>query len=143
VVTLADSPSRVAIRISDQGGGIPHEDMEKVAQPSNSTTTTLPSQPLLLFLSLSLFSTPQIWNFSFSTSPKPQFDAFFTPQMGATLEQQSVQWPIAGTGYGLPISRVFAEFLGGSLDIQSLHGHGTDAYVMMKKNVEDQLDKAI
>jgi len=54
-----------------------------------------------------------------------------------------MRWPISGTGYGLPISRVFAEFLGGSLELHSLHGHGTDAYLMMKKNVEDQLAKVI
>jgi len=71
------------------------------------------------------------------------FDNFFTPEMAATLEEQSMRWPISGTGYGLPISRVFAEFLGGSLELHSLHGHGTDAYLMMKKNVEDQLAKVI
>ena len=33
VVTVADGSSKVAIRISDQGGGIPHEDMAKVTPP--------------------------------------------------------------------------------------------------------------
>ena len=95
VVTVADSPANVAIRISDQGGGISHADMSKVRSTKNKQQTNT---------NKSTNKHQQIWDFSFSTATKPNFDEFFTPQMGATLEEQSVKWPIAGTGYGLPFT---------------------------------------
>lgn len=39
---------------------------------------------------------------------------------------------IAGLGYGLPLSRAYAEFLGGSIEVQSLYGWGTDVYLRLK-----------
>lgn len=35
-------------------------------------------------------------------------------------------------GFGLPTSRAYAEYLGGSLCIQSLQGIGTDVYLRIK-----------
>jgi len=112
-VTVAACETHVAFRISDQGGGI---DFELI---------------------------PKIWDFSFTTAPKPKSEEFFTPQMGATLEEQSLKWPIAGVGYGLPISRVFAEYFGGSLKLHSVAGHGVDTYVYFRRKVEDQLDQVV
>jgi len=63
--------------------------------------------------------------------------------MGATLEEQLPEWPMAGLGSGLPISRVFAEYFGGSLTLQSLHGKGLYAYYLTKKKVEDHMDYAV
>lgn len=39
---------------------------------------------------------------------------------------------IAGMGYGLPLSRAYAEFFGGKLQVQSYYGWGTDVYVTLK-----------
>uniref|UniRef100_A0A060T741 Protein-serine/threonine kinase n=1 Tax=Blastobotrys adeninivorans TaxID=409370 RepID=A0A060T741_BLAAD len=39
---------------------------------------------------------------------------------------------IAGLGYGLPLSRAYAEFFGGKLQVQTSHGWGTDVYVTLK-----------
>ena len=39
--------------------------------------------------------------------------------------QQSV--PLAGYGYGLPLSRLYARYLSGDLKLYSLDGFGTDA----------------
>lgn len=35
-------------------------------------------------------------------------------------------------GFGLPTSRAYAEYLGGTLSIQSLQGIGTDVYLRLK-----------
>ena len=39
---------------------------------------------------------------------------------------------IAGLGYGLPLSRAYAEYFGGRITIQSMWGWGTDLYLNLK-----------
>eukprot|EP00041_Stephanoeca_diplocostata_P024362 m.616058 g.616058 ORF g.616058 m.616058 type:complete len:134 (+) comp22511_c0_seq13:1952-2353(+) len=39
--------------------------------------------------------------------------------------------PLAGLGFGMPMSKMYCEYFGGSLQIQSMHGYGTDAYVTL------------
>ncbi|KIK81496.1 hypothetical protein PAXRUDRAFT_832803 [Paxillus rubicundulus Ve08.2h10] len=39
---------------------------------------------------------------------------------------------IAGLGYGLPMSRLYAKYFGGSLDLFSLDGWGSDVYVKLR-----------
>ncbi|KAG5502580.1 hypothetical protein JIQ42_05649 [Leishmania sp. Namibia] len=40
--------------------------------------------------------------------------------------------PLAGYGYGLPMSRVYAQLLGGDLFLQTMEGYGTRAYYYIK-----------
>lgn len=54
-----------------------------------------------------------IWSFGYTT---------------AELEQ-SERTPLAGFGYGLPLSRLYARYFGGDLKIISMDGFGTDAYL--------------
>eukprot|EP00040_Diaphanoeca_grandis_P014114 m.71448 g.71448 ORF g.71448 m.71448 type:complete len:462 (+) comp24350_c0_seq2:272-1657(+) len=42
--------------------------------------------------------------------------------------------PLAGFGYGIPVSRLYARYFGGDLSISSLEGYGTDAYVHLRSN---------
>ena len=35
-------------------------------------------------------------------------------------------------GFGLPTSSAYAQYLGGSLEIQSLQGYGTDVFLRLK-----------
>jgi len=39
---------------------------------------------------------------------------------------------IAGLGYGLPMSRLYARYFGGSLDLMSLEGWGTDVFLKLR-----------
>ena len=41
--------------------------------------------------------------------------------------------PLAGLGYGLPISRAYARYFGGDLSIMSMEGYGTDAFVHLSR----------
>ena len=44
-----------------------------------------------------------------------------------------VEGPLAGLGYGLPISRAHARYFGGDLEIISMEGYGTDAFLYLSR----------
>jgi pyruvate dehydrogenase kinase 2/3/4 len=41
--------------------------------------------------------------------------------------------PLAGLGYGLPISRNYARYFGGDLVLMSMEGYGTDGYIYLPR----------
>ena len=112
-VVGAEAPT-VTIRIRDRGGGI---------------------DPLNL---------PHIWGYSFTTFGEEEMrerggadsggrggnhtmDALNT--LSASGGESS---SLAGLGYGLPLSRAYAEYLGGGIEVQSLFGWGTDVYLRLR-----------
>lgn len=48
--------------------------------------------------------------------------------------------PLAGYGYGIPLSRLYARYLGGDLMLQSVEGFGTDAYIYLKSGTSDAVE---
>lgn len=76
---------------------------------------------------------PQIWTYLYSTaqSPLPEIDD----------EARNVPSVLAGYGYGLPISRLYARYFGGDLQVISMEGYGTDAYLHLTRlgNVQEPL----
>jgi len=65
----------------------------------------------------------RVWSYMYSTSPDSK--------SGSDFSQQGT--PLAGYGVGLPLSRLYARYLGGSLHLQSLPGIGTRAYLYLKR----------
>jgi len=65
----------------------------------------------------------RVWSYMYSTAHKDSEAKEFT-QMGT---------PLAGFGVGLPLSRLYARYLGGSLHLLSLPGVGTRAYLYLKR----------
>jgi len=60
---------------------------------------------------------------------------FGSPQFkeaGAEPEAISVS-PLAGLGCGLPLSRLYARHLGGSVELQTMPRCGTDVYVYINR----------
>lgn len=45
---------------------------------------------------------------------------------------EGVDSSLGGLGFGLPLSKAYAEFFGGSLQLQSYHGWGTDVYLTLR-----------
>jgi pyruvate dehydrogenase kinase 2/3/4 len=129
-VTVCEAPQHVIIRVSDQGGGIPRDIL------------------------------PHIWSFSKGPRSHQRLENLNqVPKMAATLQEVRVDdIPQASThdsslsslssrppnlrlGMGLPLSRVYAEYWAGSLELHSLEGYGVDAFLQISKlgNKNEQL----
>ena len=97
----------LTIRIRDRGGGIAPEHL------------------------------PHIWRYSFTTfrddlpaSAAPP--AYGTDALNVISSSGGDTSTIAGLGYGLPLSRAYAEYFGGGIKLESLWGWGTDVYLTLK-----------
>ena len=51
----------------------------------------------------------------------------------AELKDFGVEGPLAGLGYGLPISRAYARYFGGDLNLVPMEGWGTDAFLHLSR----------
>lgn len=75
----------------------------------------------------------KIWTYLYSTATSPISDD----------KQQLLDMPpvMAGYGYGLPISKLYAKYFGGDLQVMSMEGYGTDAYLHLNRlgNVQEPL----
>merc|ERR1712154_381245 len=66
-------------------------------------------------------SAQRIWSYMYSTAPS----------RADSWEHKGT--PLAGYGVGLPISRLYACYLGGSLHVMSMPGQGTSAYICLQR----------
>lgn len=69
---------------------------------------------------------PLIWTYLYTTVDK-------TPRLDAEFNLSSFKAPMAGFGYGLPISRLYAQYFGGDLKLISMEGYGTDVYIHLNR----------
>merc|ERR1712048_828688 len=65
----------------------------------------------------------RVWSYMYTTASQSQGTKAFSEQ----------GTPLAGYGVGLPLSRLYARYLGGSLNLMSLPGIGTSAYLHLKR----------
>uniref|UniRef100_A0A7S0V6I7 Protein-serine/threonine kinase n=1 Tax=Polytomella parva TaxID=51329 RepID=A0A7S0V6I7_9CHLO len=69
---------------------------------------------------------PRIWTYLYSTAKHP---------VDHTKLEGDEAGPVvlAGYGYGLPLSRLYARYFGGDLQMISMEGYGTDAYLHLNR----------
>ena len=74
----------------------------------------------------------KIWSYLYTTAD-PAVQEGFIGKSGAADHDVSHTSPIAGLGYGLPISRSYCRYFGGAMDLVSMEGYGTDAFIHLKR----------
>ncbi|OAQ30374.1 alpha-ketoacid dehydrogenase kinase [Linnemannia elongata AG-77] len=119
-VTIAQSEHEITIRIRDQGGGVSQEDLDHIFDYSFTTVKD-----------------DNETSSSFS-SAAPDGSFIFTGVSRLAM-QAGLGGPIAGLGFGLPLTRIYAQYFGGRMHLVSMQGHGVDVYLKLKQlqHVED------
>ncbi|XP_036421655.1 pyruvate dehydrogenase (acetyl-transferring) kinase isozyme 2, mitochondrial-like [Colossoma macropomum] len=70
----------------------------------------------------------QLFSYMYSTAPRPEI----------TTHRRT---PLAGFGYGLPLSRLYVRYFQGDLQLYPLEGFGTDAVIHLKALSTDSVEK--
>ncbi|KAF0852548.1 mitochondrial pyruvate dehydrogenase (PDH) kinase [Andalucia godoyi] len=118
-VIVANGQEDVTIKVSDKGGGIPRSAL------------------------------PVLWTYSYTTAKNN--DAVTSSVNGPSGSGSSLFDPspsrgqgntdrIAGYGYGLPLSKLYARYFGGDLELKSLESWGTDAYLYIRRLADHEED---
>lgn len=68
----------------------------------------------------------RVWLYNYTTVED-------TPDISPEFSEPMLNAPMAGFGYGLPITRLYARYFGGDVDLQSIEGYGTDVYMHLHK----------
>jgi len=102
---LASNREDFIVKISDRGGGIAHDLVDKVTQYNFTTAEE-------------------------STDKLMQHSGIFGNMMEAV--NRTTSGPMHGYGFGLSMSKAYAEYLGGSIQVTSLQGLGTDVILRLK-----------
>ncbi|EFJ20563.1 hypothetical protein SELMODRAFT_93519 [Selaginella moellendorffii] len=71
----------------------------------------------------------KIWTYLYTTAKSP---------LEESRHMQETPNVMAGYGYGLPISRLYARYFGGDLQVISMEGYGTDAYLHLNRLGNEQ-----
>ncbi|CEJ80636.1 Putative Pyruvate dehydrogenase kinase [[Torrubiella] hemipterigena] len=71
-------------------------------------------------------SIPLVWTYMYTTVDR-------TPSLDPDFDKSDFKAPMAGFGYGLPISRLYARYFGGDLKLISMEGYGTDVYLHLNR----------
>ncbi|XP_075067877.1 pyruvate dehydrogenase kinase, isozyme 4 [Mixophyes fleayi] len=70
----------------------------------------------------------RLFSYMYSTAPRPMMDNVRNA-------------PLAGFGYGLPISRLYAKYFQGDLMLHSMEGFGTDAVIYLKALSSESIER--
>ncbi|KUJ17371.1 putative pyruvate dehydrogenase kinase [Mollisia scopiformis] len=144
-VTVCEAAQHVIIRVSDQGGGIPRDVLPHIwsfskGPRSDQRLENLRGVPkmaaTLQELRVSNDLPPGL-----STSKKEAPKTEGEKAHDSSLSTLSSRPPNLRLGMGLPLSRVYAEYWAGSLELHSLEGYGVDAFLQISKlgNKNEQL----
>lgn len=160
-VTIGRDDGLLSIRIRDRGGGIAPENLPNVFSYSFTTVPLMrdpdqdpdsPSAPdIQPIAGASMDDGPfgrPAWAAHDQRQEQQQKQleddndatGYYTASVGGppgagpdgASSLRSSEGTLAGLGYGLPLSRLYANYFGGSLELMSVDGWGTDLYVVLR-----------
>ncbi|KAJ2232433.1 [Pyruvate dehydrogenase (acetyl-transferring)] kinase isozyme 2 [Coemansia sp. RSA 1722] len=105
-LVMSSGDEDVAFKVSDEGGGIPLSQVDAIW--SYLKTTSDPA----------------------SVASEPKNAALSS----ITFMNRNSDMPLFGAGDGLPMTRQIARYFGGDLDLVSMEGVGTDAYLHLSRS---------
>ncbi|KAI1124819.1 branched-chain alpha-ketoacid dehydrogenase kinase [Nemania abortiva] len=153
-VTLCETQQQVIIRISDRGGGIPRDVLPYLWSfgKGPSTHQRLENLGQVPLMAATLQELRVDGNFSELQNLFPDTNSRHARAAAAvdsptrynhngSLTTLSMRPPNLRLGISLPLSRVYAEYWAGSLELHSLEGYGVDAFLQISKlgNKNEQL----
>lgn len=126
-VRICGGKDDVTIRISDQGGGIPPENLERVwefgwtdLEDASAGGGTVSAGHEGLGMGVEKLD-QRNGGWPDQAAIGQMNNAFF-----------GMRYRMAGLGFGLPLSRLYARYFGGDLRLVSLPGYGVDAFLYLK-----------
>ncbi|KAH3670285.1 hypothetical protein WICMUC_004938 [Wickerhamomyces mucosus] len=69
---------------------------------------------------------PLVWTYLYTTIKE-------IPDLDPSYNKTDFRAPMAGFGYGLALSRLYARYFGGDLKLMSMEGYGTDVYLHLNR----------
>ncbi|OEH78367.1 pyruvate dehydrogenase isoenzyme [Cyclospora cayetanensis] len=132
---VAGDDHSVSIRLSDMGGGITNEAQPRIWSYMYTTAKPVKYDPLsgaVASLPMPPYQ-PQQERGPQAEGPPSQSVTIGSLDFTTKEKKQLMISPLAGFGCGLPLCRLYASYLRGSLTVVSMPSHGTDAYVHLKR----------
>ncbi|KAK4705120.1 hypothetical protein P7C70_g1090, partial [Phenoliferia sp. Uapishka_3] len=122
VITIAVAPGVLTIRIRDRGGGIKSENLPNVFSYAFTTVPPLADPDMDP-------DSPDLYGGVGGAGP---YGGVGGGPGGGESSLKTGMGTLAGLGFGLPLSRIYASYFGGSLDLVSMVGWGTDTYTVLR-----------
>lgn len=142
-VTICESSHHIIIRISDQGGGVPREIMPHLwsfikGPQSQKVLENLARVPTMAATMQELHIDDELGRADLRT---PSYDSPLSPPHPSSLSSLTKRPPNLQLGLGLPLSRVYAEYWAGNLELHNLEGYGVDTFLQISRlgNKNEQL----
>ena len=133
IIHIPIENSDVVLKVSDEGGGIKRGSMSKIW---SYLYTTGDRGVLARMLGIDNTTIDAIDNNTNNTnSGSNNANEVITMPIFDSMEivDFTIEAPLAGLGYGLPIARNYARYFGGDLHIMSMEGYGTDNFIYLPR----------
>ncbi|KAI5948618.1 PKP2 [Candida theae] len=141
-ITIVDSKHDVIFRISDQGGGLQHDQLKSIwsfgkspelARKSLATFHRIPGLQLHSNLQFSASGSSVVRPKETTSSNDDDEVGWASRNKKSTLEDLMARPHEYKLGMGLPMCSVYADYWNGSLQMNSLEGYGCDTSLTLKK----------